>query len=305
MRRQPDKKHTYKPLFLNTLTPTAELQQDHWTEVIEPSRGLFDLRLMEIWRYRDLLLLLVKRDFVATYKQTILGPVWFFLQPVLTTLTFTLIFGRIAGLSTDGVPMMLFYMAGITIWNYFAECLNRTATVFKDNAQVFGKVYFPRLVMPLSIVVSNLVKLGIQFLLFLGFWTYFMVTTDAVHPNWAVMLTPVLVLIMGGLGLGFGMIISALTTKYRDLVFLLTFGVQLLMYATPVIYPISQIGEEYRWLIMANPMSSIIETFRYGFTGSGTFSPGALGYSAAFAAGVVALGTIVFNKVERSFMDTV
>jgi lipopolysaccharide transport system permease protein len=279
--------------------------QGEWTEIIEPSSGLLDLRLKEVWRYRDLLMLLVKRDFVATYKQTILGPIWFFLQPVLTTLTFTLIFGRIAGIGTDGLPMMLFYLAGITLWNYFSECLNRTATVFKDNAQVFGKVYFPRLVMPLSIVVSNLVKLGIQFILFLGFWTYYIITTDAVHPNAAILLTPVLVLIMAGLGLGFGMIISAMTTKYRDLVFLLSFGIQLLMYATPVIYPISKIDPEYRWIIQANPMSSVIETFRYGFTGSGTFSLAALGYSSIFAAVVVMLGAIVFNKVERSFMDTV
>ena len=283
----------------------SHIVEEQWTEVIEPQSGLLDLKLKEVWRYRDLLMLLVRRDFVATYKQTILGPIWFFLQPVLTTLTFTLIFGRIAGIGTDGIPMMLFYMAGITLWNYFAECLNRTATVFKDNASVFGKVYFPRLVMPLSIVVSNLVKLGIQFLLFLGFWSFYYLTTHAVHPNWAVLLTPVLIIIMGGLGLGFGMIISAMTTKYRDLVFLLTFGVQLLMYATPVIYPLSTIGEKYRMLILANPMSSIIETFRYGFTGSGSFSWIYLGYSALFALIVVVLGTIIFNKVERSFMDTV
>jgi lipopolysaccharide transport system permease protein len=280
-------------------------KQEHWTEVIESRRGLLDLRLKEVWRYRDLLLLLVKRDFVATYKQTILGPIWFFLQPILTTLTFTLIFGRIAGLSTDGIPQMLFYLAGITLWNYFSECLNRTANVFKDNAQVFGKVYFPRLVMPRSIVVSNLIKLGIQFSLFLGIWAYFLLTNDKVHPNAAALLTPVLIVIMGALGLGFGMIISAMTTKYRDLVFLLTFGVQLLMYATPIIYPMSEIGPKYRWLIMANPMSSIIETFRYGFTGSGTFSLQGLAYSAGFAVAVVILGTIIFNKVERSFMDTV
>ena len=290
---------------MDSSTTSKVHQNEHWTEVIRPSTNLLDLRLKEVWRYRDLLMLLVKRDFVATYKQTILGPIWFFLQPVLTTLTFTIIFGRIAGLGTDGVPMMLFYMAGITLWNYFAECLNRTATVFKDNASVFGKVYFPRLVMPLSIVVSNLVKLAIQFTLFLGFWLYYMYTTDAVHPNWTILLTPVLILIMGGLGLGFGMIISALTTKYRDLVFLLSFGVQLLMYATPVIYPISQIPPKYRWAIMANPMSSIIETFRYGFTGSGSFSAQGLAYSGIFAIVTVVLGTIIFNKVERSFMDTV
>jgi len=285
-----------------SLTATQDQQ---WTEIIEPRRRLLDLRLGEVWRYRDLLLLMVKRDIVANYKQTLLGPLWFFLQPLLTTAMFVVVFGRIAGIGTDGLPMMLFYLAGITIWNYFAECLNRTSTVFKDNAQIFGKVYFPRLVMPLSIVLSNLVKLGIQFALFLAFWVYYLVTTDAVHPNWAIALTPVLILIMGGLGLGFGMIISAMTTKYRDLVFLMTFGVQLLMYATPVIYPLSKIGPEYRWLIQANPMSSVIETFRYGFTGSGTFSWMALGYSALFAALVVAIGTIIFNKVERSFMDTV
>lgn len=279
--------------------------QEQWTEIIEPQSSLFDLRLKEVWRYRDLLTLMVKRDFVATYKQTILGPVWFFLQPILTTLMFVLVFGRIAGLSTDNLPMILFYLAGITLWNYFAECLNRTGTVFKDNAQVFGKVYFPRLVMPLAIVVSNLVKLGIQFLLFLIVWAYYLAKGANVHPNSMVLLLPFLILVMGGLGLGFGMIISALTTKYRDLVFLMTFGVQLLMYATPVIYPLSSIGPKYRWLILANPMSSIVETFRYAFLGSGTFSWSHLGYSTAFMLVVLVAGTLIFNKVEKSFMDTV
>ena len=279
--------------------------QEEWTEIIEPQHSLLDLRLAEVWNYRDLLLLLVRRDFVATYKQTILGPIWFFLQPVLTTLTFTLIFGKIAGLSTDGMPMLLFYMAGITLWNYFSECLNRTATVFKDNESVFGKVYFPRLIMPLSIVVSNLIKLGIQFFLFLLFWGFYLFTGSSVHPNAAILLTPVLVLIMGGLGLGFGMIISALTTKYRDLVFLMTFGVQLLMYATPVIYPLSSISDKYKMLIMVNPMTSIIETFRYAFMGSGSLNWGALAYSAFFMIIIMVTGTIVFNKVEKSFMDTV
>lgn len=281
---------------------------EKWTEVIEPRTSLFDLRLKEVWRYRDLLMLLVKRDFVATYKQTVLGPIWFFLQPILTTITFTLIFGRIAGISTDGVPMLLFYMAGITLWNYFSECLNRTATVFKDNAQVFGKVYFPRMVMPLSIIISNLVKLGIQFLLFLCFWAFYLITTDGVHPNIYVLLTPVLVLLMGGLGLGFGLIISAMTTKYRDLVFLLTFGVQLLMYATPVIYSLSDpkiAASSYSWILHLNPMAPIVETFRYGFLGKGAFNWGELGYSCIFTLVVVALGTVIFNKVEKSFMDTV
>jgi len=276
-----------------------------WTEIIEPRSGVFRLGLKEVWRYRDLLLLLVRRDFVATYKQTVLGPIWFFLQPILTTIMFTIVFSNIANIPTDGLPPLLFYMAGTTLWNYFSECLNKTATVFRDNAAVFGKVYFPRLVMPLSIVVSNLIKLGIQFLLFLGFWIYFMITTDQVHPNIYMALLPILVLLMGGLGLGAGMLISALTTKYRDLVFLLTFGIQLLMYATPVIYSLGTITSQYKWLIVANPMSPIIETFRYGFMGKGSFSWAYLTYSAVATTVLLLLGTVVFNRVEKSFMDTV
>ena len=285
----------------------AEATSEQWTDIIRPQTQLFDFRLREVWRYRDLLMLLVRRDFVSTYKQTILGPIWFFLQPVLTTLVFTLIFGRIAKLSPTGVPMMLFYVAGITLWNYFSDCITRTSTVFKDNAAIFGKVYFPRLVMPLSIVVSNLVKLGIQFILFLCFWVYYLITTSEVHPNMYMLLTPLLIFIMGGLGLGFGMVISAMTTKYRDLVFLLTFGVQLLMYATPVIQPLSHIGPKYHWLILANPMSPVIETFRYAFLGSasGSFSWGYLAYSTGFTIILLLLGVMVFNKVEKSFMDTV
>ncbi len=278
---------------------------EEWTEVIDSRDQVFDLKLKDVWRYRDLLFLLVRRDFVATYKQTVLGPVWFFLQPVLTTLIFTVIFGRIAGLSTDGLPMLLFYLSGITLWNYFSETLNRTATTLRDNAQIFGKVYFPRLVMPLSIVISNLAKLGIQFLLFMIFWAFYLVTEDTVVPNSAMLLFPFLVLLMGGLGLGLGMMISALTTKYRDLIFLLTFGVQLLMYATPVIYPLSSIGERYQLLIAANPMTAIIETFRYGFLGSGTLSWGLLAYCTLFVIVSMVGGVLVFNKVEKSFMDTV
>ena len=278
---------------------------EEWTEVIDSRDQVFDLKLKDVWRYRDLLFLLVRRDFVATYKQTVLGPVWIFLQPVLTTLIFTIIFGRIAGLSTDGLPMLLFYLSGITLWNYFSETLNRTATTLRDNAQIFGKVYFPRLVMPLSIVISNLAKLGIQFLLFMIFWAYYLVTENTVAPNSAMLLFPFLVLLMGGLGLGLGMMISALTTKYRDLIFLLTFGVQLLMYATPVIYPLSSIGERYQLLIAANPMTAIIETFRYGFLGSGTLSWGLLAYCTLFVIVSMVGGVLVFNKVEKSFMDTV
>lgn len=280
-------------------------EAEHWTEIIEPRTRLLDLRLGEVWRYRDLILMFVRRDFVANYKQTILGPIWFFLQPLLTTVTYILIFGKMAGLSTDGLPMLAFYLAGITVWNYFAESLNKTATVFKDNAQIFGKVYFPRLAMPLSIIISNLVRFGIQFLLFLCIWTYYLNTTEAVRPNALVLLVPVLIGIMGLLALGLGMIISALTTKYKDLIFLLTFGIQLLMFATPVIYPLSSLPEKYRWLILANPMTPIVETFRYAFLGSGTFSWVYVGYSALMALIVLAAGTIIFNKVEKGFMDTV
>ena len=276
-----------------------------WTEVIQPQIHLLDLKLDELWRYRDLVLMFVRRDFVANYKQTILGPLWFFIQPLLTSVMFIFIFGKVAGLSTDGLPMMAFYLAGITIWNYFSETLNKTASVFRDNAQIFGKVYFPRLTMPVSIVISNLVRFLIQFALFLGVWIYYLATTDTLHPNAHILLTPVLILMMGLLALGFGMIFSSLTTKYRDLVFLLTFGIQLLMYATPVIYPLSSISGEYKWIILANPMSSIVETFRYGFLGSGSFSWPQLGYSLGFSGAILLLGTIIFNRVERSFTDTV
>jgi lipopolysaccharide transport system permease protein len=288
----------------NYITKQVE-NEEEWTEVIRPRTRLLDLRLNELWRSRDLVMMFVRRDFVSNYKQTILGPIWFFLQPLLTTLTFVLIFGRVAGLSTEGLPMIVFYMSGITIWNYFAETLNKTATVFKDNAQMFGKVYFPRLTMPFSIVVANLVRFVIQFALFFCFWLYYFFTTDSIHPNWLIVLTPLLILIMGLLGLGLGMLISALTTKYKDLIFLLTFGIQLLMYATPIIYPLSSIGEKYKWLIAANPMTGIVETFRYAFLGSGSFSWGTLAYSAFVSFIFLAAGTIVFNKVEKTFTDTV
>ncbi|MDZ4792725.1 MAG: ABC transporter permease [Bacteroidota bacterium] len=280
-------------------------EEEHWTEIIEPKTRLMDLRLSELWRYRDLVMMFVRRDFVANYKQTILGPIWFFLQPLLTSLTYIFIFGRMAGLSTDGLPMLVFYLAGITIWNYFSETLTKTATVFKDNAQMFGKVYFPRLTMPFSIVVSNLVRFCIQFLLFVIIWAYYLVQTDSIHPNWYMLLTPVLVIMMGLLALGVGMIISALTTKYKDLIFLLTFGIQLLMFATPVIYPLSSLPEKYKWIILANPITPIVETFRYAFLGSGTFSWMYLGYSFGITLLLLIFGTVVFNKVEKNFTDTV
>lgn len=284
-------------------------EHEHWTEVIEPKASLLNLHLKEVWHYRDLLLLMVSRDIIATYKQTVLGPIWFVVQPILTTLTFMIIFGRIAGIGTDGMPSMVFYLSGITLWNYFAECLNRTATVFQANANIFGKVYFPRLIMPLSNVLSSLVKMAIQLLLFFAVWAYFFFLQETIiQPTWAIALLPVLIIIMGGLGLGFGLIISALTTKYRDLIFLLAFGVQLLMYATPVIYSLTDPNiqqSNYKWILQANPMAPIIETFRYAFLGRGAFSWEYLAYSFGFAIAVIFLGTIIFNKVEKSFMDTV
>jgi lipopolysaccharide transport system permease protein len=272
---------------------------------IEGKVSLLDLRFKDVWEYRDLLWLLVRRDFVSFYKQTILGPLWFFLQPLFTTIIFTFVFGRLAGIQTDGLPQPVFYMAGITAWNYFAECLTKTSTVFKDNANIFGKVYFPRLIMPLSIVLSNLIKFGVQFVLFLLFIAYYKIQGNDFGPTWAISLFPVLILMMATLGLALGMIISAMTTKYRDLAFLLTFGVQLLMYATPVIYPLSAAPAKYRWLIASNPMSSVIETFRYGFLGKGTFDMSSLLYSLAAILILFLAGVFVFNRVERNFVDTV
>ncbi|GEO03233.1 transport permease protein [Adhaeribacter aerolatus] len=296
---------TAKALSVPEVKQTNKTVGEEWTEVIEPKTNLLDLGLREVWRYRDLVMLFVRRDFVSTYKQTILGPIWFFIQPLLTTLTFIVIFGNVAQLSTDGLPMLAFYLAGVTVWNYFATTLTATSTVFTTNAQIFGKVYFPRLTMPLSIVISNLIRFGIQMALFLVVWLYYLLTDDAIQPNGYVLLTPVLVISMGLLSLGLGMIFSALTTKYRDLAMLLTFGIQLLMYATPVIYPISSIPEKYKWLVLANPMSSIVETFRFGFLGSGTFSWGYLGYSFVVTLVILLIGVITFNKVQKSFTDTV
>jgi lipopolysaccharide transport system permease protein len=290
-----------KPITLSTSE-----RESSWTEVIEPRTSLLDLRLGDVWRYRDLVMLFVRRDFVSNYKQTILGPIWFFIQPLLTTITYYIIFGRVAKLSTDGLPPFLFYMAGITVWGYFSQSLTAVATVFTVNSAMFSKVYFPRLTMPLSIVLSNLVRFGIQLGLFLIVWAYYLITTSAVHPNWAILLVPFLVALMGLLSLGLGMIFSALTTKYRDLAMLLTFGIQLLMYATPVIYPLSSVPTQYTWLIIANPMSAITETFRYAFLGSsGSLNWSYLLYSTVATAVVMLAGTVIFNKVEKSFTDTV
>ena len=239
-------------------------EEEDWTLIIRPQASLFDLQLAELWRYRDLILLFVRRDFVTFYKQTVLGPLWFFIQPILTTFIFAFIFGRVANLAPSGVPHVLFYLSGIVLWNYFSECVNRTSGTFTQNAEIFGKVYFPRIVMPLSIVISNLIRLGIQLLLFALTWMFFVADGMQVKLNAYALLFPLLVLIMAGLGLGLGMIISSMTTKYRDLTFLITFGIQLAMYASPVIFPVSSLEGDLKLLILANPMSGVIESF-YGY----------------------------------------
>ncbi len=280
-------------------------ENEDWSLVIRPTSGWFDLHLADLWRYRDLVIMFVRRDFVSLYKQTILGPLWFVIQPLLTTLTFTLIFGNIAQLSTDGLPKILFYMSGITAWNYFSDCLLKTSETFNANANIFGKVYFPRLAVPVSIVISNLIKFGIQLVLFLGFYFYFLAQGSPIRPTSALLLLPVLILLMGALGLGSGIIVSSLTTRYRDLRFLVQFGTQLLMYSTPVIIPLSTLPEEYRWIMAANPMTPIIETFRYAFLGTGTFSLEMLGYSVISTFVILMIGILLFNRVEKTFMDTV
>lgn len=281
---------------------------EDWDLVIEGRSSLLDLKLGSVWRYRDLLRMFVKRDFISFYKQTILGPLWFFIQPLLTSLVFTFVFGNLAGIGTDGLPQFLFYLTGITAWNYFAECLTKTSTVFRDNANIFGKVYFPRLIMPLSIVASNLVKFGVQLLLLMGSMIYFLVHGADFSPSWALVLFPLLILLMAMLGLGLGLIITAMTTKYRDLTFLVGFGVQLLMYGTTVIYPLSEARDKlgtYAWIVECNPMTYIIETFRFAFLGQGAFSWAGLGYTSAVTAIVLFLGVVIFNKTERSFVDTI
>jgi len=279
---------------------------ENWTLEIKPQTSLLSVDFGELWRYRDLGYMLVKRDIVTLYKQTVLGPLWFFIQPIMTTVMYMVVFGGIAKIPTDGVPQPLFYLAGICMWQYFADCLNKTSSVFVNNAAIFGKVYFPRLVVPISNVVSNLIKFAIQFALFALVYVYYLLTGANVHLTWAVALVPFCVALIAALALGFGIIFSSMTTKYRDLTFLLTFFVQLWMYATPVIYPLSTItNPKLKLVMMANPLTGVIEAFKYGLLGAGDFSWGMIGYSAAFALVLLALGIVVFNRVQRSFIDTV
>ena len=283
----------------------SKVMDREWDLIIKPQSGLFTLNLQDLYRYKDLLFMFVKRDVITVYKQTILGPIWFIVQPILTTAIFMLVFGNIAGISTDGLPQPLFYLSGIVIWNYFAEVFNTTSKTFIENANIFGKVYFPRLILPLAKVVSGLIKFLIQFVFFMVLFTYFYLKGSVIQPSIYILITPLLVLIMAGLGLGFGIIFTSLTTKYRDLVFLIQFGVQLLMYATPIIYPVSTVPEKYRVWIMINPVSSIVESFRFAFLGTGDFSWMHLGYSFGFMICLLFAGILIFNRVERTFMDTV
>lgn len=276
-----------------------------WTTIIKPKNKLLQVDLKEIWQYRDLLSMFVRRDIVTQYKQTILGPAWYFIQPALTTIMYMVVFGGVAKISTDGLPQPLFYLAGIVCWQYFADCLNKTSSTFTANQAIFGKVYFPRLIMPLANVTSNLVRMGIQFILFMAVYFYYLIMRADVAPNIYAILIPVLILMLAGLSLGFGIIISSLTTKYRDLTILFTFVVQLWMYATPVIYPLSTMSPKMQKIMSLNPVTSIVETFKYGTLGVGTFSWFSLGYSFVFMLVLLGVGIIVFNKVQRSFMDTV
>lgn len=278
--------------------------QQTWTETIESSHSLLDLKLKEVWRYKDLVYMFVKRDFISSFKQTILGPIWFFINPIFTTIVYLVVFGNIANLSTDGAPKILFYLAGVTLWNYFSTSLTSASNVFTSNAGIFGKVYFPRLVMPLTIVISNLMRFGVQMVLFIAVWLYYYFE-GAVQPNLWILATPLLILLMAAFALGMGMIFSSLTTKYRDIQMLLGFGISLFMYITPVIYPLSALPDRFKAVAYYNPLSGIFECFKYGWMGVGEFSGPMLLISTAITFLLLAVGTVIFNKVEKGFMDTV
>ena len=285
-----------------------ESEKEHWDIEIKPRGSNFSLNLKEVWRYRDLLQMYVRRDIVTIYKQTVLGPLWFIIQPLFTTVMYMFVFGSIAQIPTDGLPQTLFYLSGILCWSYFSDCLGKTSGTFLGNAGVFSKVYFPRLVVPISAVLSNLIRLAIQLLLFLAVYFYYIYSGTNIQPNSYIFLFPLLVLMLAGLGLGFGIIISSVTTKYRDMAILFGFVTSLWMYATPVVYPLSVMKEKYEdymWLIQLNPLTSIVETLRYGFMGAGTISWFWLGYSFVVTIVVIVIGSWVFNKVERSFIDVV
>lgn len=280
---------------------SAEVKEEEWSQVIEPTESIFRLNLNELWRYRDLIVLFVRRDFVATYKQTVLGPLWHFVQPIFTTLAYCF-FGGLAGLPTDGLPRILFILTGVVCWNYFASCLNKTSNTFVGNANIFGKVYFPRLAVPISIAISNLLSLGIQMLILIPFLVYY---HAAIHPNIFMALIPVILFLLGVTGFGIGIIVSALSTRYRDLTYLVAFGMQLAVYTTSVIYPLSLLKGKSRIIAGLNPVTSLVEMFRYGLLGKGTFSIETIAYSVGFAFVILLAGIMAFNSSEKTFMDTV
>jgi len=281
-------------------------EEEHWDMVIEPKGSLFDLQLKEVWHYRDLMWLFVRRDFVAQYKQTVLGPVWHFIQPILTTLMFLLIFGQIANIPTDGIAPVAFYMSGITMWNYFSVSLTSTSSTFVSNAGIFGKVYFPRLVLPISVVISNLVRFGIQFLLLATAIIYYHFHGYPIYFSFNLLIIPLLLVWLAALGLGLGIIISSVTTRYRDFNVLLGFAIQLMMYATPVAYPLSFLkSKSFKWIINLNPVTPIMEAFRLALFGRGTVEIQSVGYSLVFTIIALFIGIVMFNRVEKSFMDTV
>ena len=302
-----------KPYIFSSIEMAqSTLENENWTTVIKPRNKLFEVNLKEIWDYRDLLTLFVKRTITVAYKQTILGPLWWIIQPAFTVIMYMVVFGGIAGIPTDGIPQPLFYLGGIALWQYFSDCLGKTSSTFVSNAGIFGKVYFPRLIMPLASVISNLVRFGIQLGLFVIVYLYYAIIGQAPSPNWYLLLFPLLVVMIAGLALGFGIIISSMTTKYRDLQILFSFFVSLWMYATPIVYPLSQVagkkvlGLDLTTLMCLNPVTPIIETFKHGALGAGQFIGwGWLAYSFAFMLVVLTIGILIFNKVQKSFMDTV
>ena len=289
-------------------TKNKTSNQDNWTTVIQPREKLLQINLREIWDYRDLCSLFVKRNITTQYKQTVLGPLWYIIQPMITVVMYMVVFGGIAKIPTDGLPQPLFYLSGICLWQYFNDCLTKTSSTFTANAGIFGKVYFPRMVVPISTVISNLLRFGIQFGLFLVVYAIYQlfIIPGQIHTNWYALLLPLLVLMLAGLALGFGILFSSLTTKYRDMTLLLDFFIRLWMYATPVIYPLSTItNEKLRFVMSLNPLTGIVEAFKYGFLGEGQFSWGLLGYSFAFMVVLLTIGIVIFNRVQRTFMDTV
>lgn len=290
---------------MNNKPNTPEPDPESWDLEIRPKRHLLDINLKEIWTYRDLVMLFVRRDFVSRYKQTILGPFWFILNPLISTLMYTLVFAGIAKIPTEGVPPQLFYISGIVAWSYFAACLNGTSSTFLTNAGIFGKVYFPRLVSPISVIISSMVQLGIQFLLLISIMIYYSLTGYEIQINSHIFYLPLIIITLALMGLGFGIIFSALTTKYRDLSNLMGFGVQLWMYITPVIYPSSMVPEKFKIFLFINPVAPLVEAFKYGLIGAGEFNPGRLLYSVIFTLILLIIGVILFNRTEQNFMDTV